>query len=125
MKIAAGGIISVILATTLRGHSRELSAVFSIAACVVLAVSGLTMFRTVVSYLRGLQEMTGVKSALLKPVLNVCGIGLLSRLCASFCREAGEGTIASVITLCGNLAAICAGFPLMDAVQSIVRDFLR
>ena len=125
LKIAAGAIISVILATTLRGRSKELSAAFSILACTVLALSGLSMFRTAASYLQSLRELANIDSALLTPVLTVCAIGLLSRLCVSFCQEAGEGAIGNIVSLCGNLAAVCDSLPLLDTVHTLVRDFLR
>ena len=88
-KILAGAMISVVLATTLRGNRKELASIFTIAASVVLITSGLTIFRTAWTYTQSLQDLAGMESAILKPVLNVCGIGLATHLCASFCQEAG------------------------------------
>ena len=124
-KILAGAMISVVLATTLRGNSKEFASIFTIAASIVLITSGITIFRTALKYTQSLQDLADMEGALLKPVLNVCGIGLATHLCASFCQEAGEGTIGKIVSLCGNVAAVCVSIPLLDAVQSMIREFLR
>ena len=124
-KIFAGAIISVILATTLRGIRKEISIPFSLVVCSILAICGLKMSKSAFHYLQDLQELAGIESALLKPVLNVCGIGLATHLCATFCQEAGERTVGKIVSLCGNIAAVCTSIPLLEILQSMIREFLR
>ena len=123
-KIAAGGVIAVILATTLRGHNKEMSLVLSLAACVILVLGGLQMFQTALDYIRKMQQAAKIETAVLTPVLKVCGIGVLTQVCALFCCQAGDGAVGKIIELCGGAAAVCAMMPLLDAVLELIGELL-
>lgn len=123
-KIAAGSVCTVIIITTLRSHNKEISLVLSIAVCVLLSVSGLQMFRTVIDYVKKISGDAQLKSVQLSPLIKVCGISTLVQITASFCTEAGENAVGKIVELCGGVAAVCAMLPLLDSVLNLIKNLL-
>lgn len=114
----------MILVTALRTQNRELSLVLSLAACVVLILSGMQLFRTAVDYLEEMRQAADIESTVLSPLIKVCGVGVLTQVCTLFCQEADEDAVGKVVELCGGAAAVCAMLPLLDAVLELIRGLM-
>ena len=123
-KIAAGAVAAAVLGCTVRVRQKELGTLVSLAACAVLCAAALGLWRTAADFLRRLSESAGLDPALTAPVYKVCAIGLLTQLCETFCREAGELTAGKLAELGGAAAAVCAALPLVEAVLKLTGRLL-
>ena len=67
---------------------------------------------------------TGLSPAVLGPVMKCVGAGIVTRLAADICRDAGQGAAASAVELCGAACALVTALPLIRAMISAVREFV-
>lgn len=124
IKVAAGSIAAVIIITTLRSHNKEMALVLSIVACVVVAIAGITMLNTAMSYVEKIQEVSQMKSSVLAPLFKVCAITTLTQFTATFCQEAGVSSVGKIVEMCGGVASLCAIMPLCDSALKLVESLL-
>jgi len=123
-KIAAGGIITVLLTAAIKSHNKELALALTLASCAIMLFPGLQMLGSIRDFVSQLREEIGLESAVLTPLVRVCAIGLVTQLSAYFCQDAGEVMIARVLELCGSIAAVCATLPLLRLVLDMLKGFL-
>lgn len=61
-------------------------------------------------------EAGGLSPQVAGPVVKTAGVAIVTRLSADFCKDAGEGGLASAVELAGTVLALSAVLPLMTAV---------
>ena len=122
--LAAAGMAAALCAVVVRQRAPELAVLLTLAACVLLLGRTLPMLEEVRSRMADLSEQTGVSPAVLQPVLKTVGLAIITKLSASLCRDAGEGSIAVALEMAGSAAAVVAALPLLDMVLSLVMDLL-
>ena len=123
-KIFAGAIVAVILVTALKQQNRELSLVLTLAACALILVPGMRLLKGIVDFVEELRISSGVERTVIASLLKICGIGLLTRLTALFCNDAGQSAVASAVELCGNIASVAVMLPVLQAVLSKLQGLL-
>ena len=60
--------------------------------------------------------ISGLSPQVVGPVVKTAGVAIVTRLSADFCKDAGEGGLASAVELAGTVLALAAVLPLMTAV---------
>lgn len=121
-KAAAAGLAGSVVGLLLRRSAPELG--FAVTAAVTLlaaalgaeVLSGLTELYTL------LETETGLSPALVTPVLKCVGIGIVTRLSAELCRDAGQGAAASAVELCGTACAMVTALPLIRSLLSLITE---
>lgn len=114
------GIITVLLTTMLKKHSRELGILLTLAACVLIGLLLVQLAEPVVEFLSKLRNIAGLDKTLAEPILKTIGIGLITQIGATVCADAGENAIAKLIEVCGGILALYISLPLMEAVLSLI-----
>ena len=122
--LAAAGMAVALCAVGVRQHSPELAALLTLSACVLILGRTLPMLEEVLKRMRDLSDRAGVSPAVLLPVVKTVGLAVLTRLAASLCRDAGEGSIAVALEMAGSAAAVVVALPLLDVVLGLVMDLL-
>ena len=122
--LAAAGMAAALCAVVVRQRVPELAVLLTLAACVLLLGRTLPMLEEVGTRMAVLSEQAGVSPAVLQPVLKTVGLAIITKLSASLCRDAGEGSIAVALEMAGSAAAVVAALPLLDMVLSLVMDLL-
>ena len=59
-----------------------------------------------------------------KRSIRTVGLAVVTKLAASLCRDAGEGSVAAFVELAGSAAAVVVALPLLDMVLKLVEDLL-
>lgn len=122
VQAAALGLVGAVLALLLKKSAPELALALSLAICVVaagLAVELFTDLREVIDLAR---EQTGLSPAIVSPVIKCVGIGVVTRLAADLCKDAGQGAIASAVELCGAGCAIVTALPLLRSLLQMIGE---
>ena len=122
--LAACGVAAALCAVVVRQRAPELAALVGLAACAVLLGKTLPAIGTVRERLEDLSRTAEVSTVLLEPVIKTVGISIITRLSASLCRDAGEGSIAAALEMAGSAAAVIVALPLLDMVLGLVMDLL-
>ena len=58
-------------------------------------------------------------------VLRAVGVGVIAELCATLCRDLGEGTLAEGVLLFGKLEILVLALPLVDDLMEIAGELLK
>jgi len=124
IRVAIAGIVGSVLSLVLRRGAPEIGLILAIAAALLILIVGMELTSTVLSFARVLQDAASLSPALLTPVFQTTGIGILTKLSADVCRDAGQGAIAGAVELSGTIAAIYIALPLMQTVFEMIGRLL-
>ena len=69
-------------------------------------------------------DATGLSAAVLAPVMKCVGIGVLTRLTADLCADAGQSAAGSAVEICGAVCALVAALPLMESFFAMIDGML-
>ena len=121
IQVAAVGIISAVLAITLKKHSPEISLIITLGASVLILFMILPVLTGAVGVIQNLGGYLDTRVPYVPLVLQILGIAYVAELGAQVCSDAGEGAIASKIELAGKVLIMAAAAPiLLDVLHMIV-----
>ena len=124
IRVAIAGIVGSVLSLVLRRGAPEIGLILAVAASLLILIVGMELTSTILSFARVLQNAASLSPALITPVFQTVGIGILTKLSADVCRDAGQGAIAGAVELSGTVAAIYIALPLMQAVFEMIGRLL-
>ena len=116
MKVAAAALAAAVCAVVVRKQAPELGMVLAVCAGAVILLYCSGALRAAVGLMDKLVEVGGLSAQVVEPVMKTAGIAIVTRLSADFCKDAGEGGLASAVELAGTVLALSAVLPLMTAV---------
>ena len=116
MKVGVFGIVGVLIAVQFRAQKPEYGIYIGLALSVIIFGYGLKQFGAVLVVLERIRGYLGNGESYLRVLLKVIGMTYLCEFCASVCKDAGYGTVASQIEILGKLAVMFAGVPVLFAV---------
>ncbi|MBE6694312.1 MAG: hypothetical protein E7589_06080 [Ruminococcaceae bacterium] len=127
-KIGALCLVSLSAVIILRGLKPEWATLLRIAAVIIIFATMLPMLATVIGYLREIAEGSGAElmdSVSLEILFKALSIALLTHFCASVCRDAGEGGLATLAEMAGKLEILLLSFPLIKEILEAVLSLLK
>jgi len=102
----------------------ELAGLLSMAAVAVVLLAA-------ASYAAGLRDAFVQMEKLLPngtetmlPLVKCAGIGVVTKLGAGLCRDAGQGAAATALELLGTVCALAVALPLLQGVLKTVGGFM-
>ena len=122
IKAAALAIAGAVLSLLLKRSAPELALALSIAISILaagLAMELVSQFREIITLAR---DQTGLSPAIVSPVLKCVGVGIVTRLAADLCKDAGQGAIASAVELCGAACAMVTAMPLIRSLLQMISE---
>lgn len=124
LQTAAMAAIGCVLALLLRQKMPELSLTVILISGVLILGQALRLGGKVVERLWKIASDGGVADLYITPVLKCVGIGLLTELASQLCRDAGQGSTAAAVQLCGSICAMFVSLPLLEAFLDTLGGFL-
>ena len=124
LKAAATGIAGAVIAMLLRRSAPELGLALSVAVSLFGALLAMELVTGLGDLLNTVQEETGLSPAVVGPVMKCVGVGIVTRLAADICRDAGQSAAASAVELCGAACALVTALPLIRAMLSALREYV-
>ena len=118
------GIVASIICLIVRRGSPELGLVLAMVVALLALAFSIEIIGTILGFIDTIRETVRLPSTVLTPVLRTVGIGIITRLGADICKDAGQAAIASAIELSGTIAAIYVALPLMRAVFEMIGGLL-
>ncbi len=122
-KVAIFGIIAVVLTLFLRSYKSEWAVILSITAGTVLAIYLLRFLLELLqalkiweTYLGGISEYMGI-------LWKALGITYLCEFSSDLCKDSGNTLIAGQIELCGKIAVMLLGMPVLWALMEAITGF--
>ena len=123
IKIAALGIMGVLIALQFKSHKPEYGTYIGIGICILIFYYALQSLGSVVGQLMGLQKYVEIGRGYFGILLKVIGITYICEFSASICKDAGYQSVASQIEMLGKLAVMFSGLPIILAVIEQLEGF--
>ena len=123
-KLAAVGVMAVVLSAVLKKNTPELALLLALAAGLWMLAQAAAGLGAAVAQMRELAGQAGVSEVLLEPVLKTVALSILTKLTAEICRSAGEGGVAAFVETAGAALALLAALPLVRAVAQLMGELL-
>lgn len=124
VKAAVTGIAGAIIALLLKKTSPELGLALSVAVSLMGALLAMELAAGLGDILEMVKEDIGLSPAVVAPVIKCVGIGIVTRLSADICKDAGQSAAASAVELCGAACALATSMPLIRSLLAVVREFV-
>ena len=118
------GILGSALVLVIKPKAPELGLLLAITVSILLLVLGMELLRGIFDFMEMLQTAAQLSPEMITPVMKAVGIGILTRISADICKDAGQGSIASVVELVGVLTALFVALPLMQTVFQMIGRLL-
>lgn len=123
IKIALFGMVATILILIMRSYRSDWAVILSLTAGVLIAlylvkflVDLSNVLRTWETYLQGVSEYMGV-------LWKALGITYLCEFAGDLCKDSGNALIAGQIELCGKVAVMLLGMPVLWTLLQTITGY--
>ena len=125
IRIAGLCLAAALTASLLRQHAApEFGLLLTAAAARLGAVLLLDALREAAALGDELIALTGLAPSLFLPLVKVTAIGVVTRVAAALCVDAGQSALARVMESAGAVCALGCALPLLRAVTDLIRGWL-
>ena len=119
-QVVATGVLSAVLAITIKKQSPEIALIITIAATVLIFLMLLPMLTEVVGVLTNVGTMLDGGMRYVSLAFRVIGVAYMAELGASVCADAGETAIAAKIDLGGRVIIMVLAMPIVVDIVGVV-----
>lgn len=123
-QLAAGAMVGVVCLVAVRKQTGEIATLLGVLICAALLLAVAQGLSAILDLVRTLAETAGIDSALLSPLMKTVGAAIVTGLSAQICKDAGAGSVAMAVELCGGICAIYVSMPLIQAVFTLISELL-
>ena len=127
-KLFGGAIICVIVILVVKKESPESALGLRLIVGIGLAAGCVLAMSPVIEYVNELGESLEISEGLAyatSVLLKVLGVSLLTHICATVCRDSGEGSLAYYVELGGKIEILILSLPLMKEITEMALGLLR
>lgn len=124
IRLAGCAVVGAVCYAMLRPLSGEIALLLAVVLCGGLLMEVMGGIAALLSLLTTLAEAAHIENALLSPLLKTVGIAILTSVSSQVCRDAGVGSAATVMELCGGFCALYAALPLVETVLDLIQNIL-
>ena len=121
---AGAGIIGCILCLVLREYHRPQAVFLSIGVSLLLLIGISPELRHIVVTASGLYAESRLDPACFTILCRALGITWLTQLGTDICKDCGEQTIATAVTLCGRILLVGLSLPLFGTLADLVLEVM-
>lgn len=115
-KLSALAVTAALCALVLRRRVPELAVTLALAAGVILLGEAMEALFGIRALVDSLARTAGLSPAVWKPVWKTVGIGIVTKLSAAVCKDAGEGGVAAFLETAGAALALFTALPLVETL---------
>lgn len=124
IKIVVIGIVSSILALTLKKQNPEISILISIVAGIIIFMMVLPKLQTVIDMLISISQNINLDKMYISIVLKIIGIAYIAEFGVQICKDSGETSIASKIELVGKILIMVVSAPILIALMELILSIM-
>lgn len=123
-KIAAVGIISVILIVYLRSVNAELAVIVGVASGILILLLSVSYIKEFIVFFEEVAKTGGIDNSVFKLVLKIIAVSYLIEFSSSVAVDFGQTSLANKIQFAGKLIMVSLAIPLIknmiDFVVSLI-----
>ena len=125
-KIFGAALIGVFVLLVLRRGSSDGAASARMVIGIVLAVGCVILSTPVIDFAREISGVLGKDGEIyVETLLKALGIAVITHVCATICRDSGEGSVAGYVELGGRIEIVILSLPLIREIISSSLELLE
>ena len=124
LKAIAGVFISLILWLCLEKSEKNISLLLTLAACVLLLASAVSLLNPVITFVEKLRQVGEINKEYIKIILKVVGVGLVSEISALICKDAGNESLGKALQIMSAVIVLLLSIPIFEKLLELLNDIL-
>ncbi len=124
VKIVAFGMTALLLGLLLKTYKSEWASFLTLAAGLMIAIYLLRYLLQLSQVLEVWEKYTEGVSEYMGVLWKALGISYLCEFSANVCKDSGNTLIASQIELCGKIAVMLLGMPVLWALLKTITGYV-
>ena len=124
VSIAVVGIVSVLLAVSLKGMKGEYGTFLVLAAGFFIFFYGVGKLTTILDTMKEIQSYIKINSVYLATLVKMIGITYIAEFASGICKDAGFGAVGTQIEIFGKLSVLAVSMPILLALIETLQVFL-
>lgn len=125
IKIAATGLVAVLLAIQFKGVKAEYGIYITLAASVIIFGIGLVKMEVILAGIREIQSYIQINETYLALLIKIVGITYVAEFASELCKDAGYGAVAGQIEAAGKFTILTISMPVLMALIRTIDNFLN
>lgn len=117
-------IVAVMLAVSLKARNPEVSALMSLAVCIVIIALCVSRLGAVLDVVDKISAYIKVDKSYLAVLLKLIGIAYICEFASGISRDAGYSAVASQIELLGKLTMLVVSLPVLLQVIAMILSMM-
>ncbi len=124
-KCAAIGIVGTTAVAVLKKDSTGIAFLLGTAVVLYIIANAINALKGVKDFADTMIGFTGLSGFLFTPVIKITGIGIMTRITADICRDAGQNAPASALEVVGSICAVYISMPLIKTVLDMIGSLIE
>lgn len=120
IKIAAIGIIGVLLSVTVKEYKKEFSVIIGLASGLAIVWALFDNILKIKNLLSAMITEAGINNVYVSIMVKAVVIAYISEFAVQLCNDAGEKAIGSKIELAGRLVILGVSLPIMENLLNLI-----
>ena len=127
LKIFGIVMLGAIIGVVLRKWNTDMALIFKATVGIVAAIACVILLCPLIERIKDMSDsaLGEAASKAVSVLLRVLCVALLSHICASVCRDCGEGTMAYFAELGGKIEILMLCLPLFSDVFDVAAELLE
>lgn len=127
LKIFGIVMLGAIIGVVLRKWNTDMALIFKATVGIVAAIACVILLGPLIERIKDMSDsaLGEAASKAVSVLLRVLCVALLSHICASVCRDCGEGTMAYFAELGGKIEILMLCLPLFSDVFDVAAELLE
>lgn len=125
LKVVSCGIVTLILSLVLPADRKDIKAVLGVVACCIIATSALAYIQPIVELVERVKTASHLNTEMIGILWKAVGIGVLTEIAGSICKDFGNGTLEKMMQLVGSAAVLWLTIPLFQEFMKLIEEVLE
>ena len=123
-KIAAIGLIGVVLSSILKGHKPEFATYVIITTVMVIFIMVLYKLTYLFEFLTEIYDQLSYGRNFFPIIIKVLAVAYIADFTAQICKDSGESAIAGKVELAGKVMIFYLAIPVIVTVMELINSIL-
>ena len=126
-KLCGVALLAVFLMLIIKKNGADIALLIKVAAAVLLGGASILALSPIIEYMYELSGEIGatVPISVVGVLLKALCVAFICQICASICRDCGEGNIAYYVELGGKVEILILSLELIDNLVGTTREILE
>lgn len=119
------GVTASVLSLMLKKDRPEFSLIIAMTAGVIIVFLILPAAQNAASLIMTISEIAGIGGEYITVIIKSCAVAMITGVCASTCRDAGNSSLAMKLEIAGRVAIIILAMPVINTLFNVILSVIK